>query len=187
MLDFGESRTLVLDTEREKRDIRLALPWCMLSPCSWTTWVRGVLGEGVRGARPPARRVEKTPSRRDLTGVNTDAVAIFAYENAFLALFLYCGIVNGSSSMDAVFGNAQMAQLRDPVSILREYSAVCRRWVCWVSLEGLRRMCAFRETFVRGWRRKKSRICMKAFGPYAPRFVVRATLSKRQARLSKRE
>ena len=31
MFDFGESRTLVLLTEREKRDKRLALPWCMLS------------------------------------------------------------------------------------------------------------------------------------------------------------
>lgn len=82
MFDFGESRTLVLDTEREKRAIKLALLWCMLSACvlvSWITCVRGVLGEGVSGARPPARRVEKMPSRRDLMGVSTDAVAISAY------------------------------------------------------------------------------------------------------------
>lgn len=41
----------------------------------------GVDGEGERGMRPPARREEKMPSRRDLIGVNTDAVAISA-ENA---------------------------------------------------------------------------------------------------------
>ncbi len=34
MLDFGDSRTLVLDTEREKRDMRLTFPWCMLSVCT---------------------------------------------------------------------------------------------------------------------------------------------------------
>ena len=32
----------------------------------------------MSGARPPARRVEKIPSRRGLDGVSTDAVAIFA-------------------------------------------------------------------------------------------------------------
>ena len=31
MLDLGESRTFVFETEREKRDIKLALPWWMLS------------------------------------------------------------------------------------------------------------------------------------------------------------
>lgn len=31
MLDLGESRTLVLDTDREKRDMRFTLPWWMLS------------------------------------------------------------------------------------------------------------------------------------------------------------
>lgn len=80
MFDLGESRTLVLDTDREKRDMRLALPWWMLSVCtpaSWIVCVRGVLGEGVSGARPPAKRVEKMPSRR-LMGVSTDAVAISA-------------------------------------------------------------------------------------------------------------
>ena len=76
MLDFGESLTLVLEMEREKRESKLALLWWMLS-VSWTTYVFGVLGEGVRGMRPPARRVEKMPSRR-LMGVSTDIVAISA-------------------------------------------------------------------------------------------------------------
>jgi hypothetical protein len=47
--------------------------------------VRGVFGEGVKGTRPPARRVEKMPSRRDLIGVYTDAVAISA-ESALLVV-----------------------------------------------------------------------------------------------------
>ena len=82
MFDLGESRAFGFDTDLEKRDIKLALPWWMLSVCpaSWITWVRGVLGEGVSGARPPARRVEKMPSRGDLMGVSTDGVAISAYD-----------------------------------------------------------------------------------------------------------
>ena len=34
IFDFGDSRTLVLDTEREKHDMRLTLLWCMLSVCT---------------------------------------------------------------------------------------------------------------------------------------------------------
>jgi hypothetical protein len=56
MFDFGESRTLVLEMERVKRAMRLTLLLWMLSEApSWTSWVLGVEGEGVRGMRPPAR------------------------------------------------------------------------------------------------------------------------------------
>ena len=126
MFDLGESRTLVFDTEREKRDIKLALPWCMLSACAPRSCMRGVLGEGVRGARPPARRVEKIPSRRDLMGVSTDGVAISAYYYALVSMFLYCKAkyVNGSAASNGVFGDSQMAQLRDPLVYFANISAV---------------------------------------------------------------
>ncbi|KAF2155402.1 galactose oxidase [Myriangium duriaei CBS 260.36] len=77
MLDLGESRTLVLETEREKRSKRAPALW-IDSVCwgSSTDW-RGVWGDGVMGARPPAKRVEKMPSRR-LMGVRTDVLAISA-------------------------------------------------------------------------------------------------------------
>lgn len=88
MLDLGESRTLVLEMERVKRDMRFALLWWMLSEGpSWTRVVLGVFGEGVRGMRPPARRVEKTPSRRFM-GVSTDVLAI----SAVLMRYVWCAV-----------------------------------------------------------------------------------------------
>ncbi len=110
MFDLGESRTLVFDTEREKRDIKFALPWWMLSAGTPASCMRGVLGEGVSGTRPPARRVEKIPSRRDLMGVSTDGVAISAdYCYASLSMFLYCRkrSVNGIAASSGVFGDSR--------------------------------------------------------------------------------
>ena len=123
MFDLGESRTLVFETDREKRDIKLALPWCMLSAGAPTSCMRGVLGEGVRGARPPARRVEKIPSRRDLTGVNTDGVAISAYDYAFLAMFLSARRENGQWQDRIVWDVWGLTDgpMKGSVSILREY------------------------------------------------------------------
>ena len=134
MLDFGESRTLVFDTERENRDIKLALPWCILS--SGTTCVRGVFGEGVRGARPPARRVEKIPSRRCLTGVSTDGVAISAYENAFGGDVPVLQDVSPMARVIGLLEDSQMAQLRDPLVYFANICAVCRRWVCFAKPKG---------------------------------------------------
>lgn len=77
MLDFGESRTLVLEAERVKREKRLDGLWIdsWREEASTLCCRRAEEGEGVRGVRPPAKRVEKMPSRR-LMGVITERVAI---------------------------------------------------------------------------------------------------------------
>jgi hypothetical protein len=77
MFDFGESR-VALEMERWKRFIRLPpFPWIDSCACTSGVWVRGVRGEGVKGIRPPAARVEKTADRL-LTGVKTATLAMTA-------------------------------------------------------------------------------------------------------------
>ena len=95
ILDFGESRCDVLDEDFVKCDVRLP-PYVdfddarMLSLSEpFRSGVNGdelmlrvcvrVRGEGVKGMRPPAVRVEKSPVW-DLMGVDT-AVAILQYCN----------------------------------------------------------------------------------------------------------
>ena len=76
MFDLGESRTEVLDIDRVNRDIKLP-PWIDSAGAPGTSaiWRVGVRGEGVRGIRPPAVRVEKIPLRL-LTGVKTAGLAM---------------------------------------------------------------------------------------------------------------
>ena len=76
MFDLGDSR-VIFEMERWKRDMRLPPAWMdSCGPFTSGVCVRGVRGEGVKGIRPPAVRVEKTDERL-LTGVKT-AVAIVA-------------------------------------------------------------------------------------------------------------
>ena len=73
MLDLGESR-VVLETERWMRAMKLP-PWIDSCASASGVWLRGVRGEGVKGIRPPAARVEKTDERL-LTGVKTAGLAM---------------------------------------------------------------------------------------------------------------
>ena len=93
ILDFGESRCVVLDADFAKCDVRFPpyvdLDDLMLSLSNvFLSGVKGdellfdiaavrVRGEGVKGIRPPAVRVENRPMW-DLMGVDT-AVAILQY------------------------------------------------------------------------------------------------------------
>jgi len=94
MLDFGESRCVLLEVDFEKCDVRFP-PYVDLDALALSlsdalfSGVNGeelfidkvvvrVRGEGVKGIRPPAVRVEKIPAW-DLIGVDT-AVAILQYQ-----------------------------------------------------------------------------------------------------------
>lgn len=101
MLDFGESRCDVLEADFEKCDDRFP-PYVdfddalMLSLSNvFLSGVKGdelltdnvvvrVRGEGVKGIRPPAVRVEKSPVW-DLIGVDT-AVAILHYRGGMISV-----------------------------------------------------------------------------------------------------
>jgi len=66
MFDFGESRTEVLEMALEKRGVYVFVnkdsgfsAGAMGEKLGWTMLLVLLLGEGVRGIRPPAMRVEK--------------------------------------------------------------------------------------------------------------------------------